>query len=567
MAIKVLVANRAEIACRIFQTCREMGLKTIGVFTPEDRHARHIAYADEVYQIPSYLDIDAIIQIASQARAKLIHPGYGFLSERSQFVDAIEKQGFIFIGPTSVTMKQMGDKIFAKEIAKQVKIPIIPGVKVLLRNDLKLITKKLGFPLLIKAAAGGGGKGMRIVRDIKDLELAAENATKEAQAFFGDGTIFIEKYIENPRHIEIQVFGDGRGNGVHLYERECSLQRRHQKIWEEALAPNLNTKIKENLRHAAIKLVQKVKYRNAGAVEFLIDKDENFYFLEMNTRLQVEHPVTELITGVDLVHAQLSQALNGKSFFFKQGIPLPRGHAIGVRLYAEDPYREFMPTPGKIEILKWPQGTGIRVDSGIEEGQRLGTQFDSLLAKLVVYAENRDRALERMKFALKDTVILGIGTNQNYLKNLCDHPKVEQGKVYTNFLETEFVEFLNKHSDMKKDFSRVILANYPSPWVDRSETVSYREKTVTSNTIRHKQTTENPPHTSELEVQFPGKVRKILVKKGDYVQRGEVLLLVEAMKMEFAIKAPYSATIKELFTKEGQQINIGDRYLNFELVQ
>jgi acetyl/propionyl-CoA carboxylase alpha subunit len=440
---KLLVANRSEIACRIFQTAREMGIRTVGIFAPGDEEARHLTYADEIVPVASYLDSDAVVAAAKSVGATLIHPGYGFLSERPVFARAVEKAGILFVGPTPETMEAMGGKIDAKEIAERSKVPTLPWAKVKPGENLTEVAKKIGFPLLLKAAAGGGGKGMRRVDRFEEVEAAAESASAEAVAAFGDGTLFLERLVLEPRHIEIQVFGDGLGGGVHLYERECSLQRRHQKVWEEATAPNLPEKTREGLFQAAMSLVRETKYRSAGTLEFLVDASGKFYFLEMNTRLQVEHPVTELVTGTDLVRAQLELALDPAKFPLPSQAELgpPRGHAIEVRLYAEDPSQGFMPTPGKVEKLRWPTGTGIRVESGIEEGQTIGTNFDSMLGKLVVHAPTREHAVARMRFALDETVILGLGTNQSYLRALAADPNVIAGHVHTGYLGTAYAEF------------------------------------------------------------------------------------------------------------------------------
>jgi acetyl/propionyl-CoA carboxylase alpha subunit len=438
--VKVLVANRSEIACRVFQACREMGLRSVAICAPGDEEARHITMADEVQLVEGYLNIESIVQAARNAKATLIHPGYGFLSERPAFAEAVEKAGMIFVGPRAETMEQMGGKIAAKEIAIREKVPTLPWAKVPRGVDIREAAKPVGFPLLLKASAGGGGKGMRRVDRAEDLVAAAESASAEAIAAFGDGTLFIERLVDQPRHIEVQVFGDGQGHAVHLHDRECSLQRRHQKVWEEALAPHLSQETRTGLHEAAIRLARGVKYRSAGTLEFLVDAAGGFYFLEMNTRLQVEHPVTELVTGVDLVIAQLTQAQAPQETTLHES-PTARGHAIEVRIYAEDPAQGFLPTPGKVEMLRWPTGPGIRIDSGIEEGQTVGTSFDSMLAKLIVFGQNRDHALSRMKYALDETVILGMGTNQSYLRAIADHPAVHEGRVHTGFLGTAFADF------------------------------------------------------------------------------------------------------------------------------
>lgn len=434
---KLLVANRGEIACRVFQACRERGIGTVAIVAPGDEEARHVTYADEVFPIQSYLGIDEIVGVAKTSGATLIHPGYGFLSERSPFAAAVEKAGVSFLGPRAETMDLMGGKIAAKEFATSLGIPVLPWAKVKTGENLKDAAKKVGYPLLLKASAGGGGKGMRTVRKPEELDLAAETASAEAISAFGDGTLFLEKLVEKPRHVEVQAFGDGLGGGIHLYERDCSLQRRHQKIWEEAQAVNLPQNTREGLYEAALKLVRATKYRSAGTLEFLVDEEGGFYFLEMNTRLQVEHPVSELVTGLDLVHAQIDQALDPKKPALKE-TPTARGHAIEVRLYAEDPAQGFIPTPGKMLDIRFPMGPGIRVDSGIEIGQSVNAQFDSLLAKIIVHAQSRELALARMQYALEETVVLGPGTNQSYLLALSKSKAVRDYTVYTQWLEKEF---------------------------------------------------------------------------------------------------------------------------------
>lgn len=468
---RLLVANRSEIACRVFQACREMGIETVGVVAPGDEDARHVTYAQTVVPIASYLDANEIVRAARESGATLIHPGYGFLSERPAFVRAVEKAGLTFVGPRAETMELLGEKIAAKELAAREKIPTLPWAKVEKGQDLATAAKKVGFPLLLKASAGGGGKGMRRVDRPQELDAAAESASAEAMSAFGDGTLFLERLVERPRHVEVQVFGDGIGGGVHLHERECSLQRRHQKVWEEATAPLLSDSVRQGLFESALSLVRAVKYRNAGTIEFLVDSSGGYYFLEMNTRLQVEHPVTEMVTGVDLVQAQILQALNPEVPALSEN-PSARGAAIEVRLYAEDPSRGFVPTPGRISQLKWPSGNGIRVDAGVEEGQLVNVQFDSMLGKLVVWAADRPSAIERMRYALEETVILGAGSNQAYLRALCDHPSVRRGDVHTGFLEAEFEKWKPEISSRAREalegFPRSRpqegVRAFPSPW-------------------------------------------------------------------------------------------------------
>lgn len=446
MKKKILVANRSEIACRVFQAAREMGLATVGIVAPGDEEGRHVTYADEVIEVTSYLDIQSVVAAAQKSKAHLIHPGYGFLSERPAFARAMEASGFGFIGPRPETMELLGGKISAKELAAREGVPTLPWAKVGVGEDILERAKTVGFPLLLKASAGGGGKGMRRVDSIEGVFSASESASAEAMTAFGDGTLFLERLVEKPRHIEVQVFGDGNGHGVHLYERECTLQRRHQKVWEEATAPHLPEDVRNQILEAALKLVRATRYRNAGTVEFLVDSENHFYFLEINARLQVEHPVTELVTGVDLVHTQIHQALDPSQVVLLSS-PSLRGHAIEVRFYAEDPAQGFVPCAGKVARLRWPTGTGIRVESGIEEGQAIGTQFDPMLGKLIVSASSRPQAVERMRFALEETVILGLGTNQAFLRALTLHPAVQEGKVDTGFLERELQSFLLSPSD------------------------------------------------------------------------------------------------------------------------
>lgn len=471
--LKLLVANRSEIACRIFQTCKEMGILTVGIFTADDTEARHVTFADEVFEVRSYLDIPTILNVSKQANVKIIHPGYGFLSERPPFVKAVEENGLVFIGPRADTMLSLGNKTDAKTLAEGLGIPTLPWLVVSHQKPSESDLKKIGFPILIKAAAGGGGKGMRRVDKFTELGAAAESASAEALAAFGDGSLFLEKLVVNPRHIEVQVFGDGAGGGVHLYDRECTLQRRHQKILEEAPAPNISTKLRSQLYLASLKLVHATRYRNAGTIEFLVDPQENFYFLEMNTRLQVEHPVTEWITGLDLVRAQIQQALEPNTPVFTSSPP-SLGHAIEVRIVAENPAQGFTPEAGVLEKIIWPMGHGIRVDKGIEEGQMIHTHYDSLLAKLIVHASNRENAIAKLKIALEETVILGIGTNQNYLRSLIDHPSVVAGNTHTGFLEKEFSMFAPELSPENQSLIQALLKATPSDFQPHSSSRNTR---------------------------------------------------------------------------------------------
>lgn len=431
--MKLLVANRAEIACRVIQAARECGLEAVTIYTAPDHDGRHVTLADEAYEVSSYLDSAAVIETARRAGAEMIHPGYGFLSERAEFAEAVEKAGLRFLGPRAETIRALGDKISSKRLCDQVGVPTSPWAIVQSPSDLEVFCKKHGYPVLLKASAGGGGKGMRVVQSPGEVAVSFESASSEAQAAFGDGTLFVELLIEGARHVEVQFFGDGRGGATHFFERECSLQRRHQKILEESPAPRLSATLRDRMTSAAVELAKNVKYRSAGTAEYLV-RGEECFFLEVNSRLQVEHPVTELVAGVDLVALQIDLALQGDRFQLPQGTS-QRGHAIEVRICAEDPAKGFMPGPGRIEMLRWPTGTGIRVESGIEEGQEVRGLFDSMLAKLIVWAPTRERAFERMRLALKETVVLGLSTNIDYLGWLCSRPEVIQGEFNTKTLE------------------------------------------------------------------------------------------------------------------------------------
>jgi acetyl/propionyl-CoA carboxylase alpha subunit len=458
MKHKLLVANRSEIACRIFQGAFEMGIPTVAIYAPGDEDARHLTMADEIAPVPAYLDVEAIIQVCKKFKVTLVHPGYGFLSERPHFAKALEEAGITLLGPLAFTMEQMGGKIAAKEIAEKINVPTVPWAKLDLAKtsdaELKKEADRIGFPILIKAHAGGGGKGMRRVDRIEDLKEQAESAAREALNAFGDGTLFFERFVLSPRHIEVQCFGNGQGQGIHLFERECSLQRRHQKVWEEAPAPHLSEKTRKGLHESSLKLIEYTKYRSAGTIEFLVDQSGDYFFIEMNTRLQVEHPVTESVTGIDLVHEQIKLAVEGAKYQLPQ-MKEPRGHSLEVRVYAEDPSQGFIPCTGKVNHLIWPSGPGIRIDRGVEVGQEMGTSFDSMLAKMIVFAPTRELAVKKMQFVLRETVVSGIGTNIEYLTEIAHHPKVMEGKVTTHFLDKEFkfepqptaldLEFLNAY--------------------------------------------------------------------------------------------------------------------------
>src|SRR5579883_2519638 len=426
---KILIANRGEIAVRVMATCREMNIATVAVYSEADRAARHVREADEAYEIgpapatQSYLRGEKMIEVARQSGAEAIHPGYGFLSENAAFAEACEAAGIVFIGPSAAAMRLMGSKIAAKRLAKSVNAPTIPGYNGESQEDEMLLSeaRRIGFPLLIKASAGGGGKGMREVPKRADFLEQLAGARRDAQASFGDATVFLERLILRPRHIEIQVLGDRHGNLIHLGERECSIQRRHQKIIEESPSVALTPELRAEMGAAAVRIAQAAGYTNAGTMEFMLDTDGRFYFLEMNTRLQVEHPVTELVTGCDLVRHQILIAA-GEPLVLTQEEISQRGHAIEVRLYAEDPQQNFLPSTGMVRQFSIPSGPGIRFDSGIASGDEITQFYDPMIAKLIVYGENRTAAIARLRDVLKRTVVFGVTTNIPLLQAIAEQP-------------------------------------------------------------------------------------------------------------------------------------------------
>jgi acetyl-CoA carboxylase biotin carboxylase subunit len=445
---KILIANRGEIAVRIIKACQEMGISTVAVFSEADRLSLHVQIADEAVGIgpppavESYLDMDRIIQAAKETGAEAIHPGYGFLSENATFARRCEKEKIVFIGPNSDALELVGDKVRSRQTLEKADIPIIPGMKGIVKDTsaIKAEAEKIGYPVMIKASAGGGGKGMRVVYDEKELIPGLEAGMREAKSAFGDESVYLEKYIEEPRHVEFQVLADNHGNVVHLFERECSIQRRHQKIVEETPSQALDPELRAKMGETARKVMQVSGYNNAGTVEFLLDKDKKFYFLEVNARLQVEHPVTELTTGTDLVHHQIKIAA-GEKLPFKQEDLEQRGHAIECRIYAEDPHNNFLPSPGKILFFKEPQGPGVRHDCGIYSGWDVPIYYDPILAKLIVWAEDRNAACQRMIKALDDYVILGVQTSIRFLRDLIGHPQFLKGKTTTSFIQDHFADW------------------------------------------------------------------------------------------------------------------------------
>ncbi len=442
---KILIANRGEIAIRIMRACRELGIRAVAVYSDADKHSAHAQFADEAIHIgpaspkESYLNADVLIRAAITSQADAIHPGYGFLSENASFAAAVDSAKLTFIGPSADSIRAMGDKAESKIAMKKAGVPTVPGKEGLESfAEFEKAANEIGYPILVKASAGGGGKGMRIVWDANDLPEEIDSARREALHAFGDERLLIEKYIADAHHIEFQVFGDKHGHLVHLFERECSVQRRHQKIIEETPSPLLTPKLRKQMGEAAVKAAKAVNYYNAGTIEFIFNpSDSSFYFLEMNTRLQVEHPVTELTTGLDLVQWQIRVAA-GEHFPYQQDQLTQRGHAIECRVYAEDPANGFLPNTGKLLQYLEPKGPGIRVDSGFTAGSEVTHFYDPLLAKLIVHGENREAAIQRMQTALKEFIVHGVVTNIDFMQALLLHPDFHNGAVTTRWVETTF---------------------------------------------------------------------------------------------------------------------------------
>jgi acetyl-CoA carboxylase, biotin carboxylase subunit len=441
---KVLIANRGEIAVRIMRTCREMGIKTVAVYSEADRKAFHVRYADEAIFLgppqanQSYLLMDAIINAAVHSGAEAIHPGYGFLAENAVFARRVDESGLVFIGPKPETVELLGDKTAARFCMRNAGVPLVPGVQNAIDSsqEVKIIAEKIGYPIVIKAAAGGGGKGMRVVYSPSELASAFKLARSESQNAFGDDRVYVEKYLQSPRHIEIQIMADAWGNVVHLGERECSIQRRHQKVIEESPSPIVDDALRKQIGEAAIEAAKSTSYLNAGTVEFLLDENRNFYFLEINTRLQVEHPVTEMVTGIDLVREQIRVAA-GEALSFKSSDIVPRGTAIECRICAEDPDSDFMPSGGAIRSYLEPSGPFVRVDSGFRTSDMVTLFYDSLIAKLVTWGSDRNQAIARMRRALDEYVITGLATTIPFHRRIMTHPRFVAGDLSTHFIGEE----------------------------------------------------------------------------------------------------------------------------------
>lgn len=486
---KILVANRGEIALRIMRTIRKMGIKCVAVFSEADRNSPHVIFADEAVCLgasasgQSYLNADKIIAFAKELGVDGIHPGYGFLSENAEFAKKVEDAGIRFIGPGPDAMRIMGSKLAAKECVKKYNIPMVPGIDEAIEDITiaKAIARKIGYPVLIKASAGGGGKGMRIVGKENDLEEQMQRAISEAKSSFGDGSVFIEKYVSSPRHIEIQVLADKYGNTVHLFERECSIQRRHQKIVEESPSSILTPELRQKMGEAAVMVAKSCQYTSTGTVEFLVDDQLNFYFLEMNTRLQVEHPVTEMITGIDLVEEQIKIARGEKLGFTQDDLSI-NGHSLELRVYAEDPLDDFLPSIGTLTKYSKPQGEGIRVDDGYEEGMTIPVYYDPMIAKLVTHGKNRTDAIQKMKAAIKEYKIEGVATTLPFGSFVFEHEAFLSGKFDTHFVKDYYTpEKLVDKQRRNAELASIIALRY---WLDKQREVKPVESVPTNWTNR-----------------------------------------------------------------------------------
>ncbi len=476
MIKKVLVANRGEIAVRVMRSCREMGITSVGVYSEADRTSMHVRYADEAYFIgpspsaESYLVIDKIIEVAKKSGADAIHPGYGFLSENAEFSDRCKREGIIFIGPSSHAIKTMGDKITARKSMMEAGVPVVPGSDLITdEDDAVRKIKEIGLPVMVKASAGGGGKGMRLVSEEKEIRSSIRAAQSEARSAFGDDAIYVEKYISSPHHIEFQVLGDQHGNVIHLFERECSVQRRHQKVVEETPSPLMTPEIREEMGKFAVAAARAVDYTGAGTIEFIVDDNLNYYFLEMNTRLQVEHPITERVVGVDLVKEQIKIA-NGLPLEIRQEDLYQYGHAIECRIYAEDPDNNFMPSPGLVKHITEPLGLGVRHDGYVYEGYEIPIYYDPMISKLIVWARTREEAIARMKRALFSYKITGVKTSIPFLHKIMQTPDFVEGKYNTHFIEKN-KEFLMKPTEDDKKIEDVAIIAAYIDYLDQLESV------------------------------------------------------------------------------------------------
>lgn len=644
---KILIANRGEIAVRIIRAAHEMDISTVAVYSEVDKESLHVSMANEAWYLgeqvlsETYLNVEKIIQIAIESGSQAIHPGYGFLAENPQLVAACQENNLVFIGPSTKAIQLMGNKIEARAFVEKLGVPMTKGIT---GSPEKLVelARNIDLPILVKAAAGGGGKGMRIVHSYDDLASTIESTSREAQSYFGDGEVFIEKYIEEPRHIEIQVLGDEQGNIIHLYERECSIQRRYQKIIEESPSPTLNQEVREKMGKSAVEIAKAIGYYSAGTIEFLVDKDLNYYFLEMNTRVQVEHPVTEMVTGVDIVKEQIGIAAGEPLSYSQQDIK-QNGHAIEARVYAEEPENDFRPAPGHISYYQEPVGQGIRIDASLDHAVEIKSFFDPMISKLVVWSEDRKSALQKTISALEDYVVLGISTNIPFMLALLRSADFQENNISTKYCDDFAGDIVQKSLEEKTSFNADILAaayistvlynayDQESLWGQIGYWRSYMEFDLTIDQEKRKYTIQDKtnysfvmkddfnqyvvdvlelsPYSVLIQIDeeihevylapnkeagfdiwnkgvlcqlqdegvldapdfyeaqedaasgdilkspMPGKVIKVNAQEGDLIKKGDVLLIVEAMKMENNLAAPRQGEVEAVFVKEGDMVD------------
>jgi acetyl/propionyl-CoA carboxylase alpha subunit len=575
----VAIACRGEIAVRVIRACRELGVSSLALVAPDERGGIAEREADEAVEVPSYLDAATLALSAAAAGANALHPGYGFLSESPELAEACRAAGLTFVGPSADALETLGRKDAARDLAQRAGVPVVPG-----GSD----ADELGYPLLVKARAGGGGRGLRVVRDASELAIAVEAAAREAEAAFGDRGLLYERYIEGARHVEVQILRDAHGSGLHLGERDCSVQRRHQKVIEEAPAPGVGRELRGELGAAALRLAETVGYVGAGTAEFLLAPDGSWYFLEMNARIQVEHPVTELVTSIDIVRRQLEIAA-GRPLELQQGDVLLRGHAIEARLYAEDPERGFLPTSGSVLAVRWPRGPGVRVDAGIDGGDVVGTRYDGLLAKVCAHGETRARAIARLRAALDDVVVLGLTTNLPLLRAVAADPEFERGALDTNWLERSWepeddggpppaaAEAADAFAAAEQGESpwqgrwrtgagpgapEVPVARAPDGalhvWMDGRDVRV--ERSALGDPEQHAQRGAGAAAggVARILAPMPGAVLRLEVSEGDLVEERRPLLVLEAMKMEHPVWAPFAGRILRVECREGQQVAAGD---------
>jgi 3-methylcrotonyl-CoA carboxylase alpha subunit len=566
---RLLIANRGEIAVRILRACRELGVDSVAVTAPGERPALHAALADRVVEVDAYTDGPGIVAAALEVGADAVHPGYGFLSEQAGFAELVREAGLRWVGPPPEAMRRLGDKIEARALAEAAGVRVVPGSSAQARSEEELFREAevLGYPVLVKAAAGGGGRGMRPVAEPDALRLALAEARAEAAAAFGDGRVFLERRLEGARHVEIQVLLDGSGLGVHLGERDCSMQRRHQKVVEEAPSPAVTPELREALGEAALAVARTAGYEGAGTAEFLLLPDGTWVFLEMNARLQVEHPVTEAVTGIDLVRAQLRVA-DGAALPWAQGDVSLRGHAVEARIYAEDPAAGFLPSTGRVELLDLPRWPGVRIDTALRRGDEIGLDYDPLLAKVIAVAEDRTAALARLRAALAEVRIVGVATNLGFLLDALAHPDFVKGHVDTDWVTDVWRPAVPTLPD------RVASSDPRDPWRAFAGAAPDREVTVAAAHAQYRgwayaledefAPTPVAPPGGSLTAPMPASVAGVAVGVGDAVATGQLVVVLEAMKMHLRMHAPAAGTVRTIHVHPGDVVTKGQVLLEVE---